>query len=901
MPESQKTPEEDILSELDKLYTPKPQESNTSQAKQETTNPLAGTILEDIPQNSNTQEESQDTGDLIDINITSLEDIVLIIEKEQYDFCLLEPEDARVKVTFRQDNIDRDVRYIKYPSYTNILFKTKQTTHMVVEDAENQQEGKWELKLGSKLYKITSKTAPWPNGERVFIHSKVDTTVEGVKKAKRASMGTILGFLWAILVVGLVLAGIFIGFIVYNAKTVEDVQFFSSLWINLNDINSFISQLVTVIFSILLFITTALLSFVLFKFLITKKSYKRKKVVYGVLSTLMILVTLSTASAWMVIDRKIKELPNWQEQAYGDLKIFDNNLLISEGFSREQALIGDTQNLIWPITLQLDLQNFQDNQARKGYTINKYVWDFGNLVDSEESFTPKIVKSFTQKWNYELSITAVGTDARGDPYTTQIENLPTLTLSHTIDMKESIMNNGGKKLNFDAQNLEDLWKLNWYFYENNEWRKISEGYRFIPAKIFFEELVVGISIQSGDKENNNIDKVLIISPDARADIQGNIVATESLENEREYNFIVKDAQAEFSNGFIEKFVWTIENKRYETRGINWDQSDSPVVIHTFKSFGEQKILVELTDTTGKTNTLETTLNIQKRVELASPLIIRDENNDELETMRYEEKTKEYFIDSLGIPSTLKFDARLMRPKNPIYSLKSVEWDVENNKNIDGTGKIFSYEVPTPGNHVLRVRYIFEHRRNSEDIISLDEMIFIEWVKKEAIVKMKIEKDSNYAPVSVRFDASESYIKNDDIIKFIYDYGDGEKPEERDAINPWHRYTKAGDYTVKLTVIGKSGKRYSLEKELILLPTPQNVEITSSLKRAPVGQGIDFSSNKSTGQIVEYFWNFGDGNISTEANPTHNYKKAGNYTVKLQANFINKNTKSSEIEIEIYEE
>ncbi len=53
----------------------------------------------------------------------------------------------------------------------------------------------------------------------------------------------------------------------------------------------------------------------------------------------------------------------------------------------------------------------------------------------------------------------------------------------------------------------------------------------------------------------------------------------------------------------------------------------------------------------------------------------------------------------------------------------------------------------------------------------------------------MDYESNYAPVNVRFDASESYIKNDNIIKFIYDYGDG-IVEERDAINPSHLYSKA---------------------------------------------------------------------------------------------------------------
>lgn len=99
-------------------------------------------------------------------------------------------------------------------------------------------------------------------------------------------------------------------------------------------------------------------------------------------------------------------------------------------------------------------------------------------------------------------------------------------------------------------------------------------------------------------------------------------------------------------------------------------------------------------------------------------------------------------------------------------------------------------------------------------------------------------------------------------------------------------------------MGKSGKNYSTQRKLILLPPPQAVKISTSMKKAPVGQGIDFSSSESSGQIVEYFWNFGDGNTSTQANPTYSYKKPGLYKVSLKVNFDNKNSISDEVEIEI---
>jgi len=116
---------------------------------------------------------------------------------------------------------------------------------------------------------------------------------------------------------------------------------------------------------------------------------------YSLLSSFLLILTFATGSAWMIIDQKIKQLPNWQEQAYGDIKIIDNALLISEDFDINQALLSETENLIGPITLKFDLENFQNNQARKGLNIKKYIWDFGN--ETIETFSPIVTKTFDKK------------------------------------------------------------------------------------------------------------------------------------------------------------------------------------------------------------------------------------------------------------------------------------------------------------------------------------------------------------------------------------------------------------------------------------------------------------------------------------------------------------------------
>ena len=849
-------------------------------------------------------DESIDGNRIIDINLTSIDDIAELTAIKEYEYVLVEPGESEVKISFKQDNIDKAIKYVKYPVYTQILLQLKQVTDMAVEETMAEQQGTGKIHLDAGKYTIAGKTSPGKNGERIWIKLKADESAKK-KAAKKASPSMIFGFLWSLLLVWLILGATLITFVVINATDIEDVKFFSSLWISLNDINTLIRQIVTAIFSVLLFIFTVIFAFVLFKFIITKKSLRKKKIKYWLLSLLLLFTTFATWSAWMVMVDKVNNLPNWQDEKYGDLRIFDNDLLISNNFDTSEAILLDTQNLIWPVTLKFDIAKYRDSFAASGFNAKRYIWNFGSEV--EETLSPEITKTFSEKWNYEITVTVIGDSIDGDDIEQEIENVPSISISHSISVEESLTNSWGKKLAFDATDLENLWKVQWYFKDTPledgspwaypDWTYIDEWYKFFPGKIFFNDIYVWVSVVGWNTENPTIDKVIAIQPDGDSEISWEIDFTESIDNELMFEFFVQDPKTDFSDGFIENYIWIIEDKTYKIPG-NLEQSDtSPTVEHTFWNFGEHDIEVTLSDSKWKTTTLRKTITLQKKVELRTSLSVYDKNWDEFKDIRHEQKQSEYYIDGLWIPTELKFDARNVRPKDPLYILDDVEWDAEDNGNIDARGKNFVFDIPTEGNHTLVANYIFVHRRDEDNIIRMKETVFIEGVKKDAILDLKMEYDSNYAPVTVRFDASASFIKNDDIVKFIYDYWDG-IIEERDAINPGHLYKTAGDYTIKMTARGKTGKTYSIEKELILLPPPQTVKISASLKKTPIGQGIDFSSDESEGQIVEYFWDFGDGNISTEANPTHSYKKAWIYTVKLRADFTNNNSISDEMELEI---
>ena len=115
--------------------------------------------------------------------------------------------------------------------------------------------------------------------------------------------------------------------------------------------------------------------------------------------------------------------------------------------------------------------------------------------------------------------------------------------------------------------------------------------------------------------------------------------------------------------------------------------------------------------------------------------------------------------------------------------------------------------------------------------------------------------------------------------WFWEFGNGNTST---AQNPIHTYTAAGDYTVNLTVRdtinGCVDKATSLIK--IVIPKAQ-FSVDDTLGCGPFTVNFtDESTIEGNDTVGEWLWNFGDGNTSTEQNPTHTYESAGVYNVSL---------------------
>lgn len=138
---------------------------------------------------------------------------------------------------------------------------------------------------------------------------------------------------------------------------------------------------------------------------------------------------------------------------------------------------------------------------------------------------------------------------------------------------------------------------------------------------------------------------------------------------------------------------------------------------------------------------------------------------------------------------------------------------------------------------------------------------------------------------VAFDGSGSTDPDGAITGYSWNFGDGSGPVG--GAKPTHTYTRAGNYTVTLTVTDSDGHTATVSQSLIAgAPPSASFKVASPadpVQSSPVSFDASASSDSDAGiTITSYTWDFGDGTGAGGPTTTaaHTYGQPGTYTVKL---------------------
>lgn len=144
------------------------------------------------------------------------------------------------------------------------------------------------------------------------------------------------------------------------------------------------------------------------------------------------------------------------------------------------------------------------------------------------------------------------------------------------------------------------------------------------------------------------------------------------------------------------------------------------------------------------------------------------------------------------------------------------------------------------------------------------------------------RDRTVAPgQTVDFDASGSEDPDGTIVRYLWDFGDGNRVEGRTAS---HAFTNPGLYGVRLRVEDDSQSLCNVgtDKVDVWVNAPPVVDVGPDRIAAP-GEKISFdgrNSFDSDGQIIGFSWDFGDGGKDDGQTVVHAFADPGQYVVTL---------------------
>ncbi|MFB6306458.1 MAG: PKD domain-containing protein [Flavobacteriales bacterium] len=209
---------------------------------------------------------------------------------------------------------------------------------------------------------------------------------------------------------------------------------------------------------------------------------------------------------------------------------------------------------------------------------------------------------------------------------------------------------------------------------------------------------------------------------------------------------------------------------------------------------------------------------------------------------------------------------------------SWDWDFGNGNTSTNQNPKAAYSNPG----VYTVKLIVEDNNGNKDTIVKQDLITVYENPKAGFTSDTTE---GCEPVTINY--SDESLKGDGTINdWKWDFGDGIQSSSQ---NPSHEYTGPGDYTVSL-VVKDDNNCQAVEtktKYIHVIENDLSIDFTASTRvLCNPGDTVDFINQSSGSDSLMYEWELGDGNTSTEINPSNIYNTEDTFDIKLNTTNTN---------------
>jgi hypothetical protein len=223
------------------------------------------------------------------------------------------------------------------------------------------------------------------------------------------------------------------------------------------------------------------------------------------------------------------------------------------------------------------------------------------------------------------------------------------------------------------------------------------------------------------------------------------------------------------------------------------------------------------------------------------------------------------------------------------------WETKNNdsdyffvfnaSNANGSGKYEFCSIAEPNETDSEYQWDGEDFPPGPDAVA--------YVQIEINAEISTNCSHIYAGNPIYFDSSNSITDSEShIVSYNWDFGDGNTSSNQTET---HVFSKKGVYNVTLNVTNNRSASDTAYKIIDVLNNFPNVNFNLDKQIIFTGETInltDFSSDVD-GEIINYTWDFDDGNISMSQNTSHSFSKSGFYEISLQVKDDDNSSNSTE--------
>jgi PKD repeat protein len=155
--------------------------------------------------------------------------------------------------------------------------------------------------------------------------------------------------------------------------------------------------------------------------------------------------------------------------------------------------------------------------------------------------------------------------------------------------------------------------------------------------------------------------------------------------------------------------------------------------------------------------------------------------------------------------------------------------------------------------------------------------------------------------SITLDGSGSYSNDGTIVSYHWDLDNDGNFDDATGLNPDYDCEDDFDGKIALKVVDSNNKEGIDQADFKI----NNVDPTSGIDapaEGDVGVPVDFDENGADpgDDELTFNWDFGDGSMSNEQDPSHIYDAAGDYEVRLTISDDDGGSDSASVNIKIYE-